>query len=129
LRALRKTSPFTLFVGSDAIYRRARPLGADGIVSGIAAALPELIVGLESAIKTENHPQADFLDARLQEFIGWVEKFPATIAIKQAAVGRGWKLDHSAVPFDEITTKSVQAFHEWFKDWFPQVLYETSVRT
>lgn len=130
LRALREQSPFTLFVGNDVIYRRARPLGADGIVSGIAAALPELIVGLECAIRAGNDGQADLFDARLLEFISWIEKFPATIAIKQAAVGRGWKFDHSAVPFDEITTQNIQAFHAWFEDWLPQVLRETAaVRT
>lgn len=130
LRALRKESPFTLFVGNDVIYRRARPTGADGIVSGIAAALPELIVGLETAIKAQDLACADLLDVRLQEFVRWIEKFPATIAIKQAAQGRGWKLDHSAVPFDGATAENVQAFHAWFKDWLPQLLLETiPVRT
>ena len=127
LYELRAKSPFTLFVGNDAIYRRARPLGADGIISGIAAALPELVVGLEAALRDEDNAHANLLDVRLHEFIQWVERFPATIAIKQAAVGRGWKLDHSAVPFDQTTVQELQAFHDWFKDWLPQVLTESSL--
>ena len=130
LRELRAKSPFTLFVGNDAIYRRARPLGADGIISGIAAALPELVVGLEAALKEEDNAHGDLLDARLHEFIQWVERFPATVAIKQAAVERGWRLDHSSVPFDQLTMQDVRAFHVWLRDWLPQVLAESSlVRT
>ena len=50
LLALREKHPFQLMVGNDVIYRRARAAGADGIVSGVAAAVPELLVALDRAI-------------------------------------------------------------------------------
>jgi len=121
LLALKATHPFQLLVGNDAIYRRARPLGADGIVSGVAAAVPELLVALDRAIVANRDERAHELDARLQEFLVWLNKFPATIGIKIAACARGWKLAHTAVPYDDETSAAKQEFEDWFKEWLPLV--------
>ena len=110
-------------MGNDAIYRRARPLGADGIVSGVAAALPELLVTLERAIVSQNEEErADELDARLQEFLGWLNRFPAPVGIKIAATARGWKLAHTALPYDHHALAAKQEFEQWFNEWLPLVL-------
>lgn len=124
LQALHTKTPFQLLVGSDSLYARARPLGADGIVSGMAAALPELFVSLERALRENNADLTRQLAGRVDEFAGWLDRFPSTIAIKQAAVFRGWRLDHWAVPCDEQTAGSLGAFKEWLGDWLPQVLAE-----
>jgi len=122
LLALKANHPFQLLVGNDMIYRRARPMGADGIVSGVAAAVPELLVSLDRALQAKDEERADGFDARLQEFLLWLEKFPATIGIKIAACARGWKFGHSAVPFDEATLAAKREFEDWFKEWLPTVL-------
>jgi dihydrodipicolinate synthase/N-acetylneuraminate lyase len=122
LLALKANHSFQLLVGSDRIYRRARPLGADGIVSGVAAAVPEVLVGLERAIVGKQEERADDMDARLQEFVTWIDRFPATIGIKIAACARGWKLAHTALPYDEQTLIAKQEFQQWFKEWLPLVL-------
>src|SRR5258708_639951 len=88
----KKRCRIQLMVGSDLIYRRARPLGAHGIVSGVAAALPELLVALDRAMVAKDEARTDQLDARLHEFLAWLNKFPATIGIKLAASARGWKV-------------------------------------
>jgi len=121
LRALREEHPFQLIVGNDVIYRRARSAGADGIVSGVAAAVPELLVALEQAIVAKDESRADELDARLQEFLRWLNQFPATVGIKLAAKARGWKFGHTAVPYDERTTELKREFDLWFKEWLPLV--------
>jgi dihydrodipicolinate synthase/N-acetylneuraminate lyase len=122
LLALKAAHPFQLLVGNDAIYRRARPSGADGIVSGVAAAVPELLVALERAIAAKEEEHANSLDARLQEFLGWLNRFPAPIGIKIAACARGWKLAHTALPYDEHMLAGKQEFEQWFKEWLPLVL-------
>ncbi len=122
LLALREKQPFQLLVGNDIIYRRARPLGADGIVSGVAAAIPELLVALDQAILAKDEIKADALDQELHEFLGWLDKFPAPIGIKLAACARGWKLAHTAVPYDEHTLALKHEFETWFNQWFPQML-------
>ncbi len=122
LRTLRDKQSFQLIVGNDVIYRRARSLGADGIVSGVAAAVPELLVALDQAIVAKDDSRADALDAKLHEFLAWLDKFPAPIGVKLAACGRGWKFAHTAVPYDEQTLRAKQEFENWFRDWLPQML-------
>jgi dihydrodipicolinate synthase/N-acetylneuraminate lyase len=124
LRKLKGTVPFQFLVGSEALYLQERRSGCDGIVSGVAAAVPELLVGLERAIQNGNIEKSDQLNRRLQEFVAFVDRFPATIAIKQAAVARGWNLNQLAIPFDDDMSADVIAFHQWFRSWLPRVLAE-----
>lgn len=121
---LRQRAPFSLLVGNEWLYLDARIGGADGIVSGIAAALPELIVAMDRAVRANQLERARELNARLGEFLEWAEKFPATVAVKQAAVERGWKLDHFAFPLGEQSTTDLESFHRWLRSWLPAVLAE-----
>jgi dihydrodipicolinate synthase/N-acetylneuraminate lyase len=117
---------FQLLTGCDELYVRARGVGAHGVVSGIAGAIPELLVALEKALRSGDGERANHLNARLNEFVTFVNKFPATVAIKQAAVARGWKLNQLAVPFDEDMSADVIAFHHWVRDWLLAVLSEST---
>jgi dihydrodipicolinate synthase/N-acetylneuraminate lyase len=123
LQALHGKQPFRLMIGSDPLYFRAQPLGADGMVSGVAAAVPELVVALNRALQANDMERAGKLNALLAEFIGWIDQFPGTVGIKRAAVARGWKLGHSAIPFDEQTAAKLDEFERWFLDWLPAVLH------
>ncbi len=124
LQKLKSTVRFQFLVGSEALYLQERRSGCDGIVSGIAAAIPELLVGLERAVLNGDIGKADRLNGRLQEFVEFVDRFPATVAIKQAAVARGWSLNQLAVPFDDDMSADVIAFHQWLRGWLPPVLAE-----
>jgi dihydrodipicolinate synthase/N-acetylneuraminate lyase len=126
LQAVHANLPFQLLIGSDPLYLRAFPAGANGVVSGVAGAIPELMVSLDRALRAMDQARAGQLHARLLEFIVWVEKFPATLAIKRAACVRGWKLDHSSVPFDQHTLAEISAFEQWFREWLPTVLSESA---
>ncbi len=113
-------------VGNDRIFAQARAQGADGIVSGVAAAVPELMVALDRAVVARNQPLIERLDAHLQQFLQYLDRFPATIAIKQGAVARGWKMDHSAVPFDQSTLHALAEYRQWFQSWLPIVLADSA---
>jgi dihydrodipicolinate synthase/N-acetylneuraminate lyase len=129
LTALRATRDFSLLVGNEVLYSRGRRAGADGIVSGVAAAVPELLVAIERAIRESGFGRAGQLNERLQEFVGWVNRFPATVAIKQAAAARNWPVAQLATPLDEQTRQEVTAFQRWLDEWLPNVLAEcTDVR-
>jgi dihydrodipicolinate synthase/N-acetylneuraminate lyase len=121
LLAWRQKHSFQLLVGNDAIYRRARAQGADGIVSGVAAAVPGLLVAMDKAIMAKDETRADALDARLQELLVWLERFPAPVGVKLAACARGWKFASTALPYDEATLQVKQEFEEWLKEWLPLV--------
>jgi dihydrodipicolinate synthase/N-acetylneuraminate lyase len=124
LNALQAKRPFQLLVGNETLYLRARANGAHGIVSGVAAAIPELVVAMDVAIRNSKLDRAQQLNVRLQEFVGWLGKFPATVGIKQTAAARGWKHEEFAVPLDEPTAEILSAFRQWLRNWIPMVLSE-----
>jgi 4-hydroxy-tetrahydrodipicolinate synthase len=124
LRDLRLRMPFSWLAGNESLYVQARMAGADGIVSGVAAALPELLVAMDRAALTNDMDRVRKLNERLSEFLEWTNRLPATVAIKQAAVARGWKLNHFAFPLDEGTQANLDAFHRWLRSWMPLVLGE-----
>jgi dihydrodipicolinate synthase/N-acetylneuraminate lyase len=124
LIALRRGLDFSLLVGNEVLYLRGRTGGADGIVSGVAAAIPELVVAIDRAIGASDVERADRLNARLEEFLVYANKFPAPSAIRQTAAARGWKLGDLAVGLDEETRREFTAFERWLDEWLPSVLAE-----
>jgi 4-hydroxy-tetrahydrodipicolinate synthase len=124
LNALQPKRPFKLLIGNESLYLRARAAGADGVVSGVAAALPELLVAIDEAFCNSKLERAQQLDLHLQQFVEWLDKFPTTVGIKQTAAARGWKHEQFAIPLDEQTTAILSAFRDWLRDWIPMVLSE-----
>ena len=122
LRELRKTHDFRLLIGSEKIYRRARSAGADGAISGVAAALPEVIAALESAILAGKETQAEHLEARISEYLEWLEKFPATFLIRQTAALRGWIEVPPGLPLSPAQQFDIEQFRVWFPAWHEAVL-------
>jgi len=126
LLAVSKEKPFTMLIGNDRIYSRARQAGAHGIVSGVACAAPELLVALEDAIANNLTVKLERLDARLHEFIEWHDKFPTPVVIKTAAGERGLKIGPLASPLSPASQKLLDQFREWFRAWLPAVRKEAA---
>ncbi|MDQ2710671.1 MAG: dihydrodipicolinate synthase family protein [Acidobacteriota bacterium] len=129
LNEVRQRISFQLLVGNEAIYLDGRLAGADGIISGVAAAVPELMVALDRVITARETETAQHLNARLLEFLQYVNKFPSTLAIRQAAAARGWKLRDLALPLDSATAAEVVKYKDWFRGWLPRVAAECSAAT
>ena len=121
LKAFRAERLFSLLVGNENVYLHERLSGADGTVSGIAAALPELMAALERAIAAKDINRAHQLDAKLKEFLRWVDQFPATVAIKQTAAFRGWIKSDFAFPLS-MESHYRHGFNDWLRDWLPETL-------
>jgi 4-hydroxy-tetrahydrodipicolinate synthase len=117
LLRFKRERPFTLLVGHDGIFTRARQEGADGIVSGVACAMPELLLGLDRAIARQDHPETARLDARLHEFLDRLDRFPAPVAIKAALAVRGIKTGPPPVPLAPATQAALAEFGDWFRAW------------
>jgi 4-hydroxy-tetrahydrodipicolinate synthase len=122
---LRTLNGVTILVGSDRIFTRARAGGADGIVSGVACALPELLLALDSAIQSGR--PAERLDARLQEFIDWLDRFPVPVGVREACAVRGWKLGPLALPLPPGKQNELDEFRCWFQTWLPVVRKECAL--
>lgn len=117
-------TPFTLFAGHERIYRQCREMGAQGIVSGVASALPELMVALDRALAASAEEKAARLEALLAEFLARVEIFPWPAGVKQAARRRKLKTGALAAPLGPEGERKLAEFGEWFEDWLPGVLRE-----
>ncbi|MFL6354407.1 MAG: dihydrodipicolinate synthase family protein [Bryobacteraceae bacterium] len=126
LNALQAKRPFQLLIGNETLYLQARIAGAHGIISGVAAAVPELLVAIDEAFRNAKLERAEHLNVRLQQFVGRLDKIPTIVAIKQTATERGWKHEQFAVPLDEQTTALLNIFRQWLRSWLPAVLSECS---
>jgi dihydrodipicolinate synthase/N-acetylneuraminate lyase len=124
LTELRRSHEFSFFVGNETRYLEGRRVNADGIVSGVAAALPELIVAMDRALRAQNQDRASALDVRLQEFLHWISRFPGSVGIKQAAAARKWMTGDFAVPLDHETRSELIEYQRWFEAWLPTLLDE-----
>jgi dihydrodipicolinate synthase/N-acetylneuraminate lyase len=129
LKALRAERSFSLLIGNEKVYAQERAGSADGIVSGIAAALPELIAALESAITAKDFDRVHALNTNLEDFLRWLDQFPATVGIKQTAAFRGWIKGDMAFPLSGATQAALANFRNWLKVWLPQLLRECSGST
>jgi dihydrodipicolinate synthase/N-acetylneuraminate lyase len=121
LIALKKERPFTLLCGDETISARALAAGADGLISGCACAVPELLAGLSRAVTAGDSSLADQLDARLQEFVAWTRRFPFPVGIKRAVELRGQKAGPPLTPLAPETQQVLAEFSAWFKAWLPEM--------
>lgn len=112
-RDLKDERPFALFAGHDSIAARALREGADGLMTGSACAVPELLVAVA------RQPAAEALNARLLEFAAWMERFPTPVAIKQAVELRGQKSGPPLTPLSPESRQTLAEFCAWFKAWLP----------
>jgi len=119
LLALKREHPCALFSAGDRIARQALGAGADGIISGSACAVPELFAGLARAVSGNDGAQVDILDAKLAEFLEWVEKFPFPMAIKRAVELRGQKAGPPLIPLAPENLQALDEFSRWFATWLP----------
>ena len=125
LQLLRQRKPFQLLLGNEPLYLEGLATGTvDGTISGVAAALPELLVVAARAVAEQDQGKAELLRRRVDEFVRQFQHFSPFVAIRQAAIARGWPLENSAIPFDQGTTAEVASFQAWFREWWPQVLAE-----
>jgi 4-hydroxy-tetrahydrodipicolinate synthase len=126
LKALRETQPFTLLVGNDVIFAKGRAAGANGVVSGCGCAVPELMLAIDRAIAAGDDKGVEALDAMLQEFIGWLNRFPTPVGVRAAVSWRGVKTGAMSVPLPGAKVRLLEEFQAWFKGWLPEVQRETA---
>ena len=111
---LKQGRPFALFNGDDRTAAQALKSGADGVISGCACAVPELLAALGRA-------QTEELNGRLLELVEWTEKFPVPTAIKRAVELRGQKSAPSLIPLAPETAQALAEFSSWFTGWLPEI--------
>ena len=111
-----------VFVGNDVVFHSLKMAGADGVVSGVACALPELMLALDRAIAAGDDKKGEHLDAYLQEFVRHINRFPAPIGVKEAVKGRGLVAAGHSIPFGPQMRRQIDEFRAWFRNWYPAVI-------
>ncbi len=124
LLELKESQQVTVLVGHDTLFAPARSAGASGAVSGVACALPELMLALDRAISVSNTEAAKLLNGRVQEFIGRLACFPVPIGIKAAVEARGIKAGPHSIPLDPDLSRELSEFQMWFREWLPAIQQE-----
>ncbi len=111
-----------VFVGNDVVFRSLRVAGADGVVSGVSCAIPELLLALDRAIAADDDAKGQQLDRYLQEFIRHIDAMPAPIGVKEAVKLRGLQASGHSIPLGPEMQKQIDRFGVWFKEWLPGLL-------
>ena len=117
LLQLRATHSFSLIIGNDAVFGEGRLAGVDGVISGVAGALPELICAMERAALRGDAAAVAKLNLLLSETISWLNKVPVPVALKRAVALRGLGEGNYA-----ISPSSFAGFDAWFREFLPRML-------
>jgi 4-hydroxy-tetrahydrodipicolinate synthase len=119
-----KGSGGTLIVGNDTALCESRRSTAVGVISGCAAAIPELICALDAAVVSGNGAREALLAWYLGEFIGWLNKFPTPLGVEEACRLR--KLP-ARPDTSWLGGAPIEEYRSWFLDWWPGVLKDCKV--
>jgi dihydrodipicolinate synthase/N-acetylneuraminate lyase len=122
LASLRREKDFTLLCGNDRLIVHAHRAGCDGIISGVASAIPELIVALNHALLRNDEARVAELESQLLEFINWIERFPVPVGISTAVEARGVKVGPPAIPLTAAQDDELENFKAWLKAWLVATL-------
>ena len=126
LKALHAQIPFTLLWEPTGIFTRRHEEGSDGTHLGRGQRLARAAGGVGEGHLGGATQKRDRLDARLQEFLAWIERFPFPFGLKEAVNLRGLKTGPHALPPSTEMERPLGEFREWFRAWLPEVLKETA---
>ena len=116
LRALTTSLPGAIrLVGSDSALPQAlQERICDGVVSGVAGAVPELILPLFENGATLDRCAVERLDA----FVQALDAFPVPWGLKWIAESRGLAPAHFPLPLSERRMLEGRRLQQWFREWW-----------
>jgi 4-hydroxy-tetrahydrodipicolinate synthase len=118
LSLLRREDPqAACILGHDGILHAALAGGVcDGIVSGVACVLPELMLELYKEASADPSSTRSIAFRRvLDEFLGWLHRFPAPWGLKIIAEARGLAPAYFPMPLSPEKQVVRQEFLDWFE--------------
>jgi len=118
-----KTSlSMTYFSGDDSLLINALHHGADGAISGVASACPELLAVIEEARRNGKDNYPDWAQKLLTEFIARIDAFPAPWGVKLAMEARGFQLGPLSWTGSRKLEGCAAEFRKWLDVWLPTCL-------
>ncbi len=115
-------------IGNDsALCDAMRADVCDGVISGVACALPELMTSFfEHPVESSEFAQAE---VRLHEFIEKISHLPTPWGLKAASAAREITPGGYPLPLSPSRKHELESLRAWFIEWLPAVTDETQVRT
>jgi 4-hydroxy-tetrahydrodipicolinate synthase len=110
-------------VGNDSVLCEALENGlCDGVVSGVAGVVPELIAGLFQSHHAGDRTRFATLGRHLRAFINEVDRFPTPWGLKLVAEYRGFFKARFPLPVAEERRRQADLFEQWFRSWWELVV-------
>lgn len=125
LHALRQKLPFRLLLGNDRLLASHRAL-ADGVISGCASGIPELITAIDRAAVRGDEAALARRGALLDSFIRQIEPFPTPFGVQLAVAARGFPKAAPPLPVGPEAQRLAGEFAEWFRGFESSMLDECS---
>jgi len=117
----RKERNFSLFVGDDGVVFDALAAGWDGVISGIACFVPELVRKLFQDFKAGDLHKARWAQDDLQKLIREILRLPVPWGVRVGLSTRGLPAGEFALPLSERRKRQVAALRSWILTWFDEV--------
>ena len=120
LRKAKASMPMTFLSGNDELLLDCLQNSADGAISGLAGAFPELIFSLYGEFRSGQVEKAKQLQALVNELIAHISDFPPPWAIKLALEARGLDLGGVSWTLGKRLQTKAREFQSWFQEWLPK---------
>ncbi len=117
LAQARKRRDFSLFVGDDSLLLDALKAGWDGVVSGIACFVPELIAAVYRSYRAGNTGQAAAHQATLDDLIEQVVRLPIPWGVRVGLAARGIPNGPMHVPPSDERRRQMDELCGWLRRW------------
>ena len=117
LAQARSRRGFSLFVGDDSLLLDALQAGWDGVVSGIACFVPELIAAVYRSYRAGNAGQAAAYQAALDDLIEQVVRLPIPWGVRVGLGARGIPNGPMHVPPSEQRRRQMDELCGWLRRW------------
>lgn len=115
-------------LGNDSVLAQALTEGVcDGVISGVASALPEIILALHGNAGRTDSDTFRLAAQLLDEFIVRLEMFPTPWGLKWIVEARGIFQATFSQPVTAHRMAQGKQMISWFRNWFPNVIPSESV--
>jgi 4-hydroxy-tetrahydrodipicolinate synthase len=113
----RKRSDFSLFVGDDSVLLGALQAGWDGVVSGIACFVPELIGAVYRSYRSGDEALASSYQAMLDALIEQVVRLPIPWGVRVGLEARGIANGPLHLPPSPQRLRQINELRSWLRNW------------
>lgn len=120
LHLAREQSDFSLLVGNDRLISTGLASGWDGVISGLACLLPELLSDLYARSRAKDRSGSEACQKKLDEVIAESDRLPFPWGIRVGLALRGFPSGPLPLPLAPFRKQQILQFRNWLSNWMDQ---------